>query len=126
VRATPCRHACVAVQEKFCVSGNMAHALRALGGPVVSVWRGRGSVHGGSKAWVSRGIESWGEGEASGEVIARGGVGGVMTTHGVLGGHGDTQGAGGVACICHCGVGSCRVVCRGDTCSLGVDKGWWH
>jgi hypothetical protein len=49
----------------------------------------RGGVHGWSKAWASRGIDSWGEGEASGEVIARGGVGGVLTKHGVLGGNGD-------------------------------------
>jgi hypothetical protein len=77
--------------------GNAAHALCALGSPVVSVWRGRGGVHGGSKAWASRGIESWGEGEASGEATAQGGVGGVLTKHGVLGGNGDVQGAGGVA-----------------------------
>jgi hypothetical protein len=37
VRATPCRCACIAVQEELCVCGNVAHALCALGGPIVSV-----------------------------------------------------------------------------------------
>jgi hypothetical protein len=49
VRATPCRRVCIAVQEELCVCRNVAHALCALGGPVVSVWRGRGGVHGGSR-----------------------------------------------------------------------------
>jgi hypothetical protein len=47
VRAMPCRCMCIAVQEELCMCGNAAHALCALGGPVVSVWHGRGGVHGG-------------------------------------------------------------------------------
>jgi hypothetical protein len=49
VRAMPCRCACIAVQEELCVCGNMAHTLCALGSLVVSVWRCRGGVHGGSR-----------------------------------------------------------------------------
>jgi hypothetical protein len=49
VHATPCRHVCIAVQGELCVCGNVAHALCALGGPVVLVWRRRGGVHGGSR-----------------------------------------------------------------------------
>jgi hypothetical protein len=49
VRAAPCRRACVAVQEELCVCGNTTHALCALGGSVVVVWRGWGDVHGGSR-----------------------------------------------------------------------------
>jgi hypothetical protein len=49
VRAMPCRCACIAVQEELCMCRNVAHTLCALGGPVVSVWRGRGGMHGGSR-----------------------------------------------------------------------------
>jgi hypothetical protein len=44
VHETSCRRACTAVQEKLGMCGNMAHALRTQGGPVVLVRRGRGGV----------------------------------------------------------------------------------
>jgi hypothetical protein len=65
------------------------HALDAPGGQIVSGWQGQSGVHDGFQAWASCGIESWVEGEASGEVTARGGIGGVLTKHGILGGNGD-------------------------------------
>jgi hypothetical protein len=79
---------------------NATHALDAPGGKIVSGWQGQSGVHDRSKARASRGIKSWGDGEASGKVTARGGVGGVggvLTKHRVLGSNGDVQGAGGVA-----------------------------
>jgi hypothetical protein len=61
----------------------------------------------------------------SGEVIARGGVGGVFTKRGIHGGNGDAHGHRRGSTADHCGVGSCGVVGRGGACSLGVGRGWW-
>jgi hypothetical protein len=73
------------------------HALGAPGDQYGSGWRGEGGVHGGSKAWASRGIERWGEGEVGGEVTGPEVVGGVLVLLDALGGHVDVQGRRGVA-----------------------------
>jgi hypothetical protein len=61
--------------------------------------RGQCGAHVESKTWAPRGIGCWGEGEAGGEVTARGGVGGALAGHGAHRGNGD--GASGVRC-CWC------------------------
>jgi hypothetical protein len=89
VRATPCRCACIAVQEELCMCRNAAHALCALGSPVMSVWHGRGSVHGGSRVSAARGIGRRGRHEAGGEVTGPDTVGAALPQLGAHGGHGD-------------------------------------
>jgi hypothetical protein len=71
------------------------------------VWHGRGMVYDGSGARASRGIGRWGDGEVGGEVMARGGISGVLTKRGIHGGHGDALGERGVDewCLCEVGLG---------------------
>jgi hypothetical protein len=83
----PSLFGCGAGQGDARAHGNTTLALGALGGLVASGWHGRGAAHGWSGTLASRGINHWGEGETSGEVIARGGVGAVLSKMGVHSGH---------------------------------------
>jgi hypothetical protein len=100
--------------------GNAARALRALDGLVTSIWHGWGVVHDGSGAWASRGIGRWGKGKVDGEVMAREGISGVLTKHGIHGGHGDALGERGVTELRRCGVGSSEESSRSGDRPLGV------
>jgi hypothetical protein len=62
--------------------------LRALDGPVTSVWLGRGMVHDGSCWFLLQGIGSLGRGGAGGEVTGRAMVSGVLPRVRALGGDG--------------------------------------
>jgi hypothetical protein len=62
---------------------NVMHTLRALGGSDASKQRGRGGVHGRSRAGLAWGIDPWARCEAGGEVMAREVVGCTLTKHGV-------------------------------------------
>jgi hypothetical protein len=97
VRAMPCRLGCGATRVRTRVCWNATHALGAPSSQFGSGWHGQGAVHGRSGAWAPSGIERWGDGEASGEVTARGGFDGVLTKRGIHGGNGDAHGTGGVA-----------------------------
>jgi hypothetical protein len=103
-RVTLCRFGCGEAQGLMHACQNVAHALGAPGGSMASGWHGRGAVHGRSGAGASCGIGRWGDGEASGEVTAREGVGAVLPKFGVHGGHGDVLGRRGVT-----GSGLCKV-----------------
>jgi hypothetical protein len=92
VRETPCRRASTGRQEGFYVHGNATHALRALGGPITSIRRGRGGVHGEARAGLARGIGHRGRHGAGGEVTVQWVVGGALPLIGILGGHGDVLG----------------------------------
>jgi hypothetical protein len=103
--------------------GNGAHALCALGSPVMLVWQGRGASHGRSRAELARGIDPGVQCEAGGEVTTQGVVGGVLS---VLGAHGCRGGAlveSGVAGLLLCGVGSSKGVGSDGDHPLGVGVG---
>jgi hypothetical protein len=74
------------------VCGNATHALRALGGLVASVRRGRGGMHGEARAGLAQGVGRRGRHGAGGEVTGQGVVGGALPRSSVLGGHGDVLG----------------------------------
>jgi hypothetical protein len=80
---------CNTVQGKGWACENAAHALRALGGSVVSVGHGRGGVHGGAWSSLARGIDPLGRNGAGSEVTGQGVVGAALPKLGAHGGHGD-------------------------------------
>jgi hypothetical protein len=66
--------ACVQCElGKACMHGNASHALRALGGTIVSEWHGQGAVHGRSRSGAAWQIDHGGRRGAGGEVTTRGG-----------------------------------------------------
>jgi hypothetical protein len=96
MRETPCRRVCTGVQEKLGVCGKAGHALHTLGGPIMSIWHGRGGAHGGSRVRATRGIGCRGQHGAGGEVTGQGMVGVALHQLGAHGGHGDALGEHGV------------------------------
>jgi hypothetical protein len=105
------------------VHGNVRHALCALGGSAVSVWHGRGALHGRARAKLARGIGQGGHRGASGEVTAREMDGGALPRFGALGGHGDALGERGVVEWCLCEVGSGERASKDGIHPLGVGVG---
>jgi hypothetical protein len=88
------------------VHGNAWHAPRALGGSAMSVWHGRGALHGRAQAKLARGIDQGGCRRPGGEVTAREMDSGALPRFGALGGHGGGLGERGVVEECLCEVGS--------------------
>jgi hypothetical protein len=94
------------------VHGKGVHALDALGGQVASYRHGWPAVHNRSRGFLLQGKDPLVRDGAGGEVTSREMDGGVLTNTPPIAGNGDILGAGEVAQLALCCVGSARVLGR--------------
>jgi hypothetical protein len=111
------------VQKGVSVRGNATRVLHALGGPVTSIWHGRGVVYGGSHWLLLQGIGSSGRGKPGGEVTGQEMDGGVLTLLGCPRWPWRRPGQRGVLMHGLCRVGLVLGFLQGGAAALGVDGG---